>query len=114
MAQYSKRHPQGSEKSAEESLKLATANQRPGQTKEQTKIIAQGIQKGIEQYKKQQKGKSRELDKQLKSVTRTKEDLKRTSDEGSSDTEIVVRKQHWLPWSLLLASWLVIAAFYFL
>lgn len=39
----------------EEALKLAKGTQRPAQTKEQTKLIAQGIQKGIDLYKKQQK-----------------------------------------------------------
>ncbi|WP_156499843.1 DUF2956 family protein, partial [Oleiphilus sp. HI0061] len=46
MAKYDKRHSKGSERTLEEANKLAKANQRPGQTKEQTKIIAQGIQKG--------------------------------------------------------------------
>ena len=47
----------------DEAMKIARGTQRPGQTKEQTKLIAQGIQKGIEQYKKQMSGKARELDK---------------------------------------------------
>ena len=34
-----------SEKTREESLQVAKATQKPGQTKEQTKLIAQGIQK---------------------------------------------------------------------
>jgi len=38
-------------------LKIARGTQRPAQTKEQTRLIAQGIQKGIELYKKQQKKK---------------------------------------------------------
>jgi hypothetical protein len=49
-------------------MKTAKANQRPGQTKEQTRLIAQGIQKGIDQYKKQHKAKSREMDKRLKAT----------------------------------------------
>ena len=39
----------------EEAMRVAQATKKPGQTKEQTKLIAQGIQKGIAQYKKQQK-----------------------------------------------------------
>lgn len=35
-----------------EAMKIAKATQKPGQTKEQTKLIAQGIEKGIAQYKK--------------------------------------------------------------
>ncbi|MEF1163713.1 DUF2956 family protein, partial [Vibrio parahaemolyticus] len=34
-----------------EAMKIAKATQKPGQTKEQTKLIAQGIEKGIAQYK---------------------------------------------------------------
>lgn len=45
---------------------MAKATQRHRQSKEQTKIIAQGIEKGIDQYKKQQKAKAREKDKQRK------------------------------------------------
>lgn len=39
----------------QEAMKVAKATQKPGQTKEQTKLIAQGIEKGIALYKKQQK-----------------------------------------------------------
>lgn len=47
-------------------MKIAKATQKPAQTKEQTKLIAQGIEKGIALYKKQQKEKAREADKQKK------------------------------------------------
>jgi len=59
MAKYKK---EVSKEVIAESEKMAKATQRPGQTKEQTKLIAQGIQKGIEQYKKHNKAKARELD----------------------------------------------------
>lgn len=49
-----------------EAMKVAKATQKPGQTKEQTKLISQGIEKGIAEYKKQQKAKSRERDKARK------------------------------------------------
>ena len=45
-------------------MKIARSTQRPGQTKEQTKLIAQGIQKGIDQYKAQLEG---EVNKRLDS-----------------------------------------------
>ena len=38
----------------EQALKVAKANQKPNQTKEQTKLIVQGIEKGIAEYIKQQ------------------------------------------------------------
>jgi hypothetical protein len=62
MAKYSKKHLL-SEKSKDDVMKIARGTQKPGQTKEQTKLIAQGIQKCIEIYKKKQSEKTRELDK---------------------------------------------------
>ena len=52
----------------EEALKIPKGRQRPGQTKEQTRLIAQGIQGGIAEYKKQQSAKARELDRKLKKL----------------------------------------------
>jgi len=105
---YQKPSPQ----TQEEALKLAKATQRPAQTKEQTKLIAQGIQKGIDLYKKQQKEKAREINKRLKKASAQKE--------GSTDTsepdveEIIVYRQHWLPWALLILSWVGMAVYLFL
>ena len=65
MTKRSKKY-QSSETTQDEAMQIARGTQRPGQTKEQTKLIAQGIQKGIEQYKKRQNAKARELDKKLK------------------------------------------------
>ena len=91
-------------------MKIAKGTQRPGQTKEQTKLIAQGIQKGIDQYKKQQKVKARELDRQ-----RSKQSLAQADDAGTDSNQAgeIRYRQHWLPWLLLLITWLSIA-FYFL
>ncbi len=96
-----------------ESLKIAKATQRPGQTKEQTKLIAQGIQKGIEQYKKRQKEKSRELDKKLKKVRlqQQQQDNHFRQDELPNS---VVYKQSKLAWMLLFLSWLIFAVYYFI
>ena len=91
----------------EEASRVAKSMQRPGQSKEQTRLIANGIQKGIEQYKKQHKAKSRELDKRLK--------LSQKQSSSTSKDEIETRvmyRQHWLPWGLLILSWLA-AGFYF-
>ncbi|WP_257252458.1 MULTISPECIES: DUF2956 domain-containing protein [unclassified Endozoicomonas] len=98
-------------KTREEAMSVARATQRPGQSKEQTKLIAQGIQKGIEHYKKQQKAKARELDKHLKKVKRQSEP---PATEVETITEEVTRyKQHWLPWLLLGLSWAAFAAYFF-
>ncbi|MBT8439031.1 MAG: DUF2956 domain-containing protein, partial [Gammaproteobacteria bacterium] len=43
MPRYRK-HPKPSPETREEAMKIARGTQRPGQTKEQTKLIAQGIQ----------------------------------------------------------------------
>lgn len=99
----------------EAALKLAKANQRPGQTKEQTQLVAQGIQKGIEQYKKQQKAKARELDKALKKVRHAAQAptaFGEAEDESMPET-LLIYKQSKLAWSLLLLSWLLFAALRF-
>ena len=88
-------------------MKTAKGTQRPGQTKEQTRLIAQGIQKGIEQYKKQHKAKSRDLNKRLKTTQ-----LKASSANEIEFQKQTVYRQHWLPWLLLALSWLC-AGFYF-
>ncbi len=104
---YQKPSPQ----TQEEALKLAKATQRPAQTKEQTKLIAQGIQKGIDLYKKQQKEKTRELNKRVKKATKQKEESGDTDD--SDVEEIIVNRQHWLPWALLTLTWLGMGIYFF-
>ena len=50
MSRYSNKKTVSPETKSD-AMKNAKSTQRPGQTKEQTRFIAQGIQKGIEQYK---------------------------------------------------------------
>jgi hypothetical protein len=88
----------------EEALKIAKATQRPVQTKEQTKLIAQGIQKGIDLYKKQQKERSRELSRRLKKASSQQQQLTEPDDHEIQET--IVYRQHWLPWLLLVLTWL--------
>jgi len=108
MAKYS----QGNRISAQtqdEAMKIARATQRPGQTKEQTRLIAQGIQKGIDQYKKQYKAKARELDKKLKKASA------QTQSEMKVETrEVIKHRQSILPWVLLMLSWLGFGAYLYL
>ena len=101
MAKYSKKHLL-SEKNKDDAMKIARGTQKPGQNKEQTKLIAQGIQKGIEIYKKKQSVKARELDKKLNKVSAL-----RASHETSTEqmVEPVVVKGNKLPWVLLVLSW---------
>jgi ATP-dependent Lon protease len=97
-----------SDKIKDDAMKIARGTQRPGQTKEQTKLIARGIQKGIDQYKKQQSLKARELDKKLKKAA-----VSSISNELSTDKtpEPAAVKKNYLPWVLLILSWLGIAAY---
>ena len=74
-----KKLQQPSTETIDESMKIARATQKPNQTKEQTKLIAQGIQKGIAEYKKQQKGKARDLGKLKKQLNHQK-DAQRTKN----------------------------------
>ncbi|MBY4678546.1 DUF2956 domain-containing protein [Marinobacterium arenosum] len=107
MAKYSKKAPVSEETKAE-ALQIARANQRPGQSKEQTKLIAQGIQKGIEQYKKQQKARAREADKQRRKVR-----AETTPSQAVEETLNAQPRGQWLPWLLLVLSWLFFVAYLF-
>ncbi|WP_158107652.1 DUF2956 domain-containing protein [Vibrio furnissii] len=91
----------------QEAMKVAKATQKPGQTKEQTKLIAQGIEKGIALYKKQQKEKSRQADRARKKAIRSKPSVTAAAGDvdPSFDTETTATRS-WLPWALLAASWL--------
>lgn len=80
---------QQAEKSIESAaLHVARRIHAPGQTKEQTKLIAQGIAKGIALYKKQQSEKLRERDKLRKRLAKQRE---RGITESSSDDDTEAR-----------------------
>ncbi len=103
----STRYDRPSPETVEESERLARANQRPGQTKEQTRLIAQGIQKGIEQYKKQQKVKARETDRRRKRDTTRPQSI---PEPVASEPPISPARPK-LPWILLALSWLGFALY---
>jgi len=100
-----------SQQTQEEALKIARGTQRPAQTKEQTRLIAQGIQKGIELYKKQQKEKARDLNRKLKKISGQKAQSIEESDDHEIEVGIVYR-QHWLPWLLLCLTWLGVGIYF--
>ena len=101
------RYSEPSPETRAEALKIAKGMQRPGQTKEQTKLIAQGIQKGIDQYKKQQRAKVREMDRRKKqSVGETV-----AVDAGESTANETARHGCRLPWALLVLSWIAFLAY---
>ena len=109
MAKYDKISPE----TQQEAMKIARANQKPGQTKEQTPLIAQGIQKGIDEYKKQMKAKAREASRQKKLQAKARHSSQETPEEESEAEVIELTRQHPLPWILLVLSWLVFAVFWF-
>ncbi|MNJ15264.1 hypothetical protein D3C77_95070 [compost metagenome] len=103
MAKYDKISPE----TQQEAMKVARANQKPGQTKEQTQLIAQGVQKGIDEYKKQMKARAREASRQKKQQARTKQPQQGEHEEEAQEIELVeISRQHPLPWVLLVLSWL--------
>jgi hypothetical protein len=93
-----------------QAMKIARGTQKIGQTKEQTKLIAQGIEKGIAEYKKQQGKKLREIDKQRKQKIKSRE-------QGSTEAieEVPINNpMQYFPWILLALSWLGFVAYIFL
>ena len=107
MARHTKSHPQ-SDTTHDEAMRIARGTQRPGQTREQTRLIAKGIQNGIQQYKKRQSAKARELDRNRKKV---KQQIKSPVTRETVVEEKLVYRRPWLPWTLLVLSWLLFAAF---
>lgn len=110
MAKYAKKH-KTSDKSQQEASAIANGIKKPGQTKEQTKLVSQGIAKGIELYKKQQKAKSREQDKAAKKAARDK--LVAQSEQPLPTEVHTPANVSFLPWLLLAVSWLGFIAYYF-
>lgn len=98
----------------QDAITVAKSIQKPGQTKEQTKLIAQGIEKGIALYKKQHKEKLREVDKLRKKQTqkinqhRDEPAIESSSSSNKSTTSST------LPWILLICSWIGFGVYYFL
>jgi len=107
MSKYSEKN-RVTDRTRDEATKIARGTQKPGQTKEQTKLIAQGIRNGIDQYKKKQNAKARELDKKLKKAAASS-----TSDQSSTDNTVeqVATRTNILPWALLIITWLGFAAY---
>jgi hypothetical protein len=94
-----------------QAMKIAKGTQKIGQTKEQTKLVAQGIEHGIAEYKKQQGKKLREIDKQRK------QKVKHRNNETNETNEIVevphtTTSIRSFPWILLVLSWLGFIAYF--
>ncbi|CAH0539067.1 DUF2956 domain-containing protein [Vibrio marisflavi] len=101
-----------SEETQQEAMKIAKATQKPGQTKEQTRLVAQGIEKGIALYKKQQKEKNRKADKAKKKVQKEKAAATKPAMEPVEQVrETKPQSPSKLPWILLVCSWTLFAAY---
>lgn len=100
----------------QDAMAIAKATQKPGQTKEQTKLIAAGIEKGIAEYKKQQKAKARLRDKvrkqSLKSKSNCQPDDELQPDSNTPDSPQMTTSV-WVLLILLIVSWVGFAAFLF-
>jgi len=80
-----------------EAEQIANGLKAPGQTKEQTRLIARGIQRGIETYRRKQAEKARDFDKELKKLKK-QENAAEVGENSVEDS--VLYRQHWLPWTL--------------
>ncbi len=104
-----------SEQTQQEAATIARATQKPGQTKEQTKLIAQGIEKGIALYKKQQKEKSRQADRAKKKALKIKQTQQSENESEQTQTvESTTSTSNVLPWVLLALSWAGFIAYWFI
>jgi hypothetical protein len=91
-----------------EAMQFAKKTNKPGQSKEQTRLIALGIQKGIAEYKKNAKSKQREADKASK-----KKKGQQTLTTEETPSPVVLKSSYpRLPWVLLLLSWAAMAVYF--
>ena len=100
-----------SDETVDEALAVAKKTQKQGQTKEQTRLIAQGIQKGIAEYKKTLKAKQRQADQARKKQQKQK--LSQSTEDKSLESELLTTKNSPLPWGLLTVSWIIFALYFF-
>ena len=101
-----KKRPAPSPETQAAAEQMAKGTQRPGQTKEQTRLIQQGIQKGIEEYKKQQRVKARAADKARKQQQAQLNNAVAPEPTPTEQAPPATVKSNPLPWWLLLLSWL--------
>jgi len=97
-----------SQETVDEALAVAKKTQKPGQSKEQTRLIALGIQKGIADYKKSAKAKHRQADKAQKKLQKQKLQNTQATELESKTPET---KNKPLPWVLLVTSWALFALY---
>ncbi|NKC16427.1 MAG: DUF2956 family protein [Gammaproteobacteria bacterium] len=106
MAKYKRRKAQISDETRAEALSIANGIKREGQTKEHTKLIAQGIEKGIQQHKRQQKTKARQGQEQ-----RRQREYKQPPAAAMETPPPSPPASAKLPWTLLILTWLGITGY---
>lgn len=94
----------------DEAMQIARATQKPGQSKDQTKLISQGIEKGIALYKKQQKEKARAADKAKKQLFKNKDTQIDVLPSEHVKSEVQIQKNYF-PWILLGISWVLFGGY---
>ena len=98
-----------SDETVAEAMRLARATQVPGQSKEQTQLIAHGIQKGLAEYKRSQTSRQRAADRAKKQLRRQNRRVTESPiDGGDTADEPQIppgRAMRWLPWGLLALTW---------
>jgi hypothetical protein len=98
-----------------EALKIANMIHIEGQTKAETKLIANGVQRGMEMFLRQQSERARELDKRAKKIKQMGQAVNQAalgSDVAENQSGSGLSK---LPWVLLVISWSVfLVVVYFL
>lgn len=114
MKMSKKRQNEISDKTQQEAMVIAKHTQRPGQTKEQTRLIAMGIEKGIAEYKKGVKNKQRQTDKAKKKQQKLRQqELIQEAEPSGKDLEEKAVNNSVLPWSLLIISWIAFVVYHF-
>lgn len=98
-----------------DALKIANMIHIEGQTKAETKLIANGIQRGMEMFLRQQSERARELDKRAKKIKQMGQAISQAATDGEAENVPNNSGATKLPWLLLAVSWVIFfVAGYFL
>lgn len=98
-----------------EALKIANMIHIEGQTKAETKLIANGIQRGMEMFLRQQSERARELDKRAKKIKQMGQVVSSAATDGEVESVRDDSGTVKLPWLLLAISWVLFSVtIYFL
>ncbi len=96
-----------------ESAEITQQVVKPGMAKQQRKEVQKAIEAGIALYKKQHSSKQRDYNKQGKKALAS---LQQQNSQTTKEVEPLASKiiNSWLPWGLLVLSWIGFLVFYML